>query len=177
MEVWKDVTGYEGMYKISNKGQVYSVRRDIMLKPKTDRYGYYVVGLWNGKLVHRTVHRLVAQEFLDRPEGKNVVNHKDMNKKNNYVDNLEWVTAKENTKHAYENSKTYHDRCRELHSLGVEARKIKIDAYYNGVFIGSFNGKKETAKALNISDKTIYNRLHGRYNSRSGYTFVQKVVI
>lgn len=60
--------------------------------------------------------------------------------------------------------------------MGVEARKIKLDVYLNGEFVGSYNGKKETAEALGISEKTIYNRLHGKYSSRSGYTFVQKVV-
>lgn len=176
MEEWKDIKGFEGMYRVSNTGKVYSIRRNIILKPKTDRYGYCVVCLWNGKNNHTTVHRLVADAFLEKPEGCNVVNHLDCDKKNNNVGNLEWTTVQHNTKHAYDNNKAYHDHVKRINKLGIEAKKLNIDAYYNGVFIGSFNGKKEAAEKLHISEKTVYNRLHGRYTTRSGYTFVKKVV-
>lgn len=174
MEKWKDIEGFEGLYQVSDTGKVYSIRRNRILKPKTDKYGYYVVCLWKDKGFHRTIHRLVAQAFLERVEGKNVVNHKDMDKKNNDVSNLEWTTVKENTVHAYKNSKTFHDRCNALHLMSFDAVCLKIDAFYNGEYIGSYNSKKETAEALGISEKTIYNRLHNRFNSRSGYTFVLK---
>ena len=177
MEAWKDIRGFEGLYRVSNTGKVYSVRRNIILKPKTDRYGYYVVGMWKGKSKHHTtVHRLVADAFIDNPNGYNVVNHLDCDKKNNNVSNLEWTTVQKNTKHAYDNIKKYQDHIQRINKLGIEARKIKIDAYYNGEYIGSYNGKKETADSLGISEKTVYNRLHDRFSSRSGYTFVQKVV-
>lgn len=177
MEVWKDIKGYEGRYQISNKGRVYSMRRNIILKPKTDKYGYYAVGLWsNDKIHHITIHRLVADAFIDKPDGCDVVNHLDCDKKNNNVSNLEWTTVQKNTKHAYDNIKSYHDHVQRVNKIGIEARKIKIDAYYNGEYVGSFNGKQETAKELGISEKTVYNRLHGRFSSRSGYTFVKKVV-
>ncbi len=177
MEAWKDIKGFEGLYRVSNTGKVFSVRRGIELKPKTDRYGYKAVTLWNGINNHRTVHRLVADAFVEREDGCNVVNHIDCNKLNNNADNLEWTTVKGNTRHAYENLESYRDRCKELHHIGVEARKIKLDVFFRGEHIGSYNGKEECAKALGISQKTIYNRLHNRYSSRSGYTFVQKVVI
>lgn len=177
MKRWKDIEGFEGLYRISNTGEVYSVRRNIILKPKTDRYGYYTVNLWNGKNNHTTVHRLVASAFLDKPEGCNVVNHLDCNKKNNDVTNLEWTTVQRNTKHAYDNSKAYQEHIKAINPMGVEAKKIKIDAYYNGEYVGSYNSKKETAEKLGVNEKTVYNRLHGRFSSRSGYTFVQRAVI
>lgn len=87
-EEWKDIEGFEGLYRISNTGKVYSVRRDILLKFKTDKYGYFVAGLWDGiKQHHKTVHRLVSNAFLEPVEGKTVVNHKDTDKKNNHVSN------------------------------------------------------------------------------------------
>lgn len=177
MEVWKDIKGFEGLYRISTTGKVYSVRRHVIMKPKTDRYGYYVIGLWGKeKKYFTTIHRLVAETFLGKPNGCDVVNHLDCDKRNNNVSNLEWTTVQQNTKHAYDNIKKYHDHVQRMNKLGIEARKIKLDAYYNGEYIGSYNGKKEAADSLGISEKTVYNRLHGRFTSRSGYTFVKKVV-
>lgn len=180
MEVWKDISGFEGLYRISNKGNVYSIRRDKVLKPKTDRYGYYAVSLWDNeskKIAYRTIHRLVAEAFLDAVSGCNVVNHLDCDKKNNDVSNLEWTTVQGNTKHAYDNSASFRERVKAVNKMGTEARSIKIDAYLNGVFVGSYGSKKETAEKLGVSEKTVYNRLHDRFTTRSGYTFVKKVVI
>ena len=177
MEQWKDIEGFEGLYRVSNTGKVFSIRRNIILKGKTDRDGYKAVVLWNGKNNYRTIHRLVAEAFVEKKDGCNVVNHLDCDKQNNNADNLEWTTVKENTIHAYNNIKSYHDRCKALHFVGVEARKMKLDAYLDGKYIGSYNGKEECAKQLGISEKTIYNRLHNRFSSRSGYTFVQRAVI
>ena len=176
MKIWKDIEGFEGLYQISNTGEVYSIRRNIVLKPKTDRYGYYAINLWNGKNNHTTIHRLVASAFLDKPEGCNVVNHMDSNKKNNDVSNLEWTTVKGNTIHAYKNNKEYHDRCNQLWKTSLDSICVKVDAFYNGEYVGSYNSKKEAAEKLGISEKTVYNRLHGRFTSRSGYTFVQRAV-
>jgi hypothetical protein len=177
MEIWKDIKGFEGLYRVSNTGKVFSIRRDKNLKGKVDRYGYLAVVLWNGKNNYRTIHRLVAEAFVPKDDGCNVVNHLDCDKLNNNASNLEWTTVQGNTKHAYDNSVAYQERIKVVNKLGIEASKIKIDAYYNGEFIGTFNGKKETAEQLGISEKTVYNRLHGRFSSRSGYTFVEKAVI
>lgn len=177
MEEWKDIQGFEGLYRVSNTGKVFSIRRNKILKGKVDRYGYLCLVLWNGKNNYRTVHRLVADAFVLKPDGCNVVNHLDCNKQNNNADNLEWTTVQGNTKHAYDNNKAYHEHVQRVNKMGIEAKKIKIDAYYNGEYIGSYNGKKNTANQLGISEKTVYNRLHGRFNSRSGYTFVEREVI
>ena len=177
MEVWKDIKGFEGLYRVSNTGKVFSTRRNKLLQCKIDRYGYRCVVLWNGKNNHRTVHRLVADAFVPHVEGCNIVNHIDCDKQNNNADNLEWTTVQGNTKHAYDNNVLYQDHMKAVHKMGVEARKIKLDAYLDGEYIGSFNGKKTAAEALGISEKTVYNRLHGRFTSRAGYTFVQKVVV
>lgn len=175
-EEWKSVEGYEDRYAVSNTGKVYSVKRNKILSPKTDKYGYYCVCLYNGRNKHIPIHRLVANAFVLKKEGCDIVNHIDCNKKNNNVENLEWTTVQGNTKHAYDNEKTYRDRVKKLQRMGVEAKKKKIDAYFNGVYIGSFDSKKETAEKLGVSEKTIYNRLHNRFSTRSGYFFAEKVV-
>lgn len=109
MEIWKDINGYEGYYQISNKGNVRSVDRfdgvhdriGAVIKPNLKSNGYLQVGLRkHNKRKWVGVHRLVAIHFIDNLENKPQVNHIDGNKQNNTVENLEWVTAKENQQHA-----------------------------------------------------------------------------
>lgn len=109
-EIWKDIDAFEGFYKVSNTGKVKSiaVRRSIhgvvrvinrerILTPYDNGNGYLMVCLRaNGKKTPVSVHRLVAKAFLDTVPDKDVVNHKDRNTHNNNVENLEWVSTKEN---------------------------------------------------------------------------------
>ncbi len=98
---WRDIPGYENLYQVSWWGQVQSVRRNRLLSLVLTRSGYLNVNLYRaGNVRHFQVHRLVASAFLgDIPPGY-VVNHKDGNKSNNCVENLEIVTAGENSEHA-----------------------------------------------------------------------------
>jgi hypothetical protein len=104
-EYWKKIKGYEDSYEVSNLGRIKSLIRnpEIILKPNKVR-GYLQVGLFNGNSVQKKclVHRLVAEAFLINPHRKPHVNHKDGNKANNLIDNLEWVTGQENMLHAYD---------------------------------------------------------------------------
>ena len=104
-EMWKDVQGYEGLYKINAKGEIWRVNKNKPLKPHRCQ-GYLRVSLYDGGKQRKFyVHRLVAFSFLDEPSNKdrNEINHKDGNKLNNSVSNLEWLTCQENLKHARDN--------------------------------------------------------------------------
>ena len=99
MEEWKDVDGYCGLYQVSSNGRV--KRGDRILKNQTCTNRYLAVSLSkNGKVKQFRIHRLVALAFIGKENNKEQVNHKDGNRKNNCVDNLEWVTCSENHSHA-----------------------------------------------------------------------------
>ncbi len=111
MEEWRDIKGYEGRYAISSTGRVKTVERhksdgryqaEAIRKTEYDSNGYEFVLLYDNEGYRRhSVHTLVAKAFIDNPCEKSQVNHIDGNKKNNVVDNLEWVTCSENQRHAY----------------------------------------------------------------------------
>lgn len=98
MEVWKDVVSYEGLYKVSNIGRVKSLKgTEKILKTHQVRDGYLTVMLYKDKIPKRmSVHRLVAIAFIPNKNNYPFVNHKDENKKNNHVENLEWCTNEYN---------------------------------------------------------------------------------
>lgn len=102
-EIWKDIKGYEGLYQVSNLGNIKSNNLYAHKKPKriatyNHNAGYICTHLSKGgKTKTFLVHRLVAEAFLDNPKNLDFVNHKDENKKNNNVDNLEWCTKSYNS--------------------------------------------------------------------------------
>ena len=127
-EKWKPIKGYEGLYEISNKGRVKSLKliknvyttghtranvvieREKILKPTSNGVGgYLIIGLKkDGKRKNHYIHRLVANAFIDNPENKSVINHKDYNRENNNASNLEWCTQKENTNYSAHHMKKQH---------------------------------------------------------------------
>lgn len=146
-EEWRDIKDYEGLYQISNYGRVKRKRipQAKILKNMFTTTGYYRITLSNiRKQKDFKVHRLVAQEFLPNLENKKQVNHIDGNKLNNNVNNLEWVTNKENVRHAI--------------LTGLRAHH-KIKNYDENKIIEMYNQKstyKEIASENNVSTWTCY---------------------
>lgn len=172
MELWKEINGYPN-YIISNTGKIYSRNTNRLMSPKVDRYGYFVVGLCkDNKVKHFTIHRLVALTFIPPVVGCNVVNHKDGNKQNNNVDNLEWTTVSGNTKHWYNTDQKFRNQVLNNAKRGAETKSKGVAVYLDGVLIGKYNSITETAERLNINKKTVYNTLHNKFNNRLGYVFV-----
>lgn len=106
-EIWKDIIGYEWLYQVSSIGNVkslnYNKTRKIVVLKNCLRLGYPVITLCNNWHITHTIHRLVAIAFIPNPENKPQVNHIDWNKLNNNLENLEWVTCKENLQHSWHN--------------------------------------------------------------------------
>lgn len=134
IEIWEDVIGYEGVYQVSSFGRVKSFwfGREKTLKAGVDGVGYYTVALYfNKKPKTKTVHRLVASTFLGISDLQ--VNHKDGNKLNNHISNLEYVTNRENQIHRRKSEKT------SSKFTGVTWHKVK-SKWLAGIIL---NGKRK----------------------------------
>ena len=104
-EVWEPVVGYEGLYEVSNTGKLRNAHKETV-KPFPNAAGYYRVNLCrNGERKAKFVHRLVAEAFIDNAFGYPQVNHKDENRANNAVENLEWCSAEYNTNYGTRNQR------------------------------------------------------------------------
>lgn len=161
-EVWKDIDNYEGIYQVSNLGNVKTLSRQIwngkgfrtqcerILKQSDNEWGYNIVTLTkDSKRKPYKVHRLVAQAFIPNPENKEQVNHIDGNKKNNNVQNLEWNTRQENITHAYINKLSNNTKTSNLIAL-------KDD---NDNIISQYSGLTILANTINIDSGKILKTL------------------
>lgn len=150
-EVWKNIKYYFGKYKVSNMGRIMDKNGDLLSLYDHPR-GYKSVSLSlcdNYRL--KLVHRIVAETFIPNPENKPQINHKDGNKENNKVNNLEWVTQKENSVHASENGlllrKKYNSNISKLQKNEV----LQIRSIYEQKWVTM----KEVANAYNISIQAV----------------------
>lgn len=145
-EIYKDIKGYEGKYQVSNLGNVKSCKKNKLLSIYKQDDGYVRVSLWkNNKGKTYYVHRLVAMAFIDNPNKLPEVNHKDENKNNNYVGNLEWCTSQYNMN--YGNG---------AHKKSAENHRKPINQYdLQGDFIKSWNSGTEISKVTGYSHSNI----------------------
>lgn len=173
MEIWKDIVEYEGLYQVSNFGRVRSLDRYVnhyrggkkIVKSKileqdcSGNSGYKRVQLCkDGKQKHFSVHRLVAIAFLPNPDHLPFVNHKDENKANNHVDNLEWCTHEYNDNYGTRNIRM------------SETKKKPIIQYdKQGNFIREWKSATDACIELKICKSSIYGVCAGRKKSAGGY--------
>lgn len=144
-EIWKDVVGYEGLYKVSNLGNVYSnyVHRNLKQGNHKDGYKFVILNR-NGKSKYMSVHRLVATAFIPNPDDLPEINHKDETPYNNNVENLEWCD--------YSYNATYND----AHLKRGLQLGIPVYAYdRNGNLVYSFLSSREAERELKINSGNI----------------------
>ena len=156
-EVWKTIEQYPN-YMISNLGNVWSIRRKKQLKPcvNSSNYKKYVL---SGKNVY--AHRLVAEAFIPNPNNLPEVNHKDGNKWNNYVENLEWATKSENALHAFENGlRTIDGYTRYKVAQSAHRFSAKDVEDIKALFENGYT-KKEIAEKYSCSNSAIHNIING----------------
>ena len=159
-EIWKATDGFEG-YEVSTHGRVFSLKTNKMMKLHKNRKGYLQVGLMReGKQVPQRVHRLVARAFIPNPNNYPQVNHKDENKANNFVNNLEWCTNDYNIHYG-----TVIERI-------VKKRQVKVNQYStDGVLIKTWDGMNEAARALGIQGSHIAECCKGKLNKTGGFVW------
>lgn len=172
-ELWKDIEGYEGLYQISNLGNVKNLRTEKVKVSSIANTGYKSITLYKNRTKKTfSVHRLVAQAFIPNPDNKPQVNHKDSNKINNCVDNLEWVTSKENIQHII--SLGYKPVCNTRGKFGKDNKQsIKIGQYdKSGNLINIYYGGNEIKRQLNLSTAShILEVVKGKRKSAFGYVW------
>ena len=166
-EEWKPIKDFENSYEVSNMGRIKSLERKVyrgeVILHKKERIlntyftsrGYYTVKLYYGnrKFKSKPVHRLVAQEFLYNPNTYPQINHRDGNRENNNVNNLEWCTISMNTQHAYDTGlkhpENYMGEANVTSKLNNEKVRLIREKYEQGV------SYKELSREFNVVQGTI----------------------
>lgn len=171
----KTIQGHEGLYAVDRCGFVWNISGDdgrfhdknwAPAPPKKmrmvpDKDGYFSVFLCgNGKVARHRVHRLVAKAFLPNPDNKPVVNHKDGNRQNNHVNNLEWATVAENNRHAYNELHRRLSGCCANHSHPVVC--VETGVRYPMI--------KDAERALGVCESSIRQCLRGTRHTAGGCT-------
>ena len=165
-EIWKDIKDYEGHYQVSNLSRVKSIKfgKERILKPVTNSSGYLSVKLCkDGKVKAFTVHRLVAEAFLPNPHNYSCVNHKDENKQNNNVSNLEWCNCKYNINYG----------------TGIERRSKKkskpvLQYTLDGEFVREWESAKQAEKEGGFDNGHIISVCKGKRPHHKGYIWKYK---
>lgn len=130
MEEWRAVPGYEGLYEVSNTGNVKSLIKNNIIKSFINKKGYRLVSLSkNGIIKKFSVHRLAAQAFIPNPDNLPMVNHKDEDKTNNSVDNLEWCDAKYNNNYGTANIRRSETLIKNRYCTGLSKEESKKKYY------------------------------------------------
>lgn len=178
-EVWKDIPNYEGLYQVSNLGRIKSLKRKvyagrnrirwqyerILSNNKTNGNGYKIVSLnKNGESKNKYIHRLVAEAFIPNPNNYKYINHKDENKANNKINNLEWCTAEYNNTYNNKHIRALETRMKK----NIGCRKI-LQLNENEEIIKEYFSISQASKEMKVSNQAISDCLRGIQKHSAGY--------
>ena len=170
-EIWKSIKGWE-KYQVSNFGRVkclnyHGQKVEHLMKPQLNQYGYLKVHLsQNGISKNFFVHRLVAQEFIPNPNNLATVNHKDENRTNNYVENLEWLSNADNLRYG-----EHYLRLSKI--LTNNPKKCKTVACFtkDGIFVAKYPSLHEAARQTKTTISNIHSCCKGIRNFAGGFVW------
>ena len=173
MEIWRAITGTKGFIEVSNEGRVRSLLRGTprVLKTQVDKRGYHRirVTIEQEKLTYK-VHREIAKAFIPNPANLPQVNHKDGNKDNNSVENLEWITNRDNAHHAIEHG--LWEPVFEGSRKENERRKRPVMGYFTSDCCCSSRRFESVAEAERfVGSRHVVDVLKGRRSRVKGWTF------
>ena len=167
METWKEIAGYEGIYEVSDLGRVKSLgnnksKKEKILKPLNNTRGYLQVMLCkDGHTKRLLVHRLVAKAFIPNPNNLETINHKDEDKTNNFVSNLEWMSIKDNTNYGTRNK-------RMAEAL---SKKVQMFDKSTGELLATFPSTMEAGRKTGINQSHICSCCNGNRKSAGGFVW------
>lgn len=172
-EIWKAVVGFEGLYEVSNLGNVRNKKQHI-LSTYINRDGYVKIQfkLKYKRYIH-FVHRLVALAFILNPNNKETINHIDGNKKNNNVLNLEWATRSENTIHAYKNNLIDKNKLKKFGNDNSNNKNV-IQYSLSGTSIKEYVSLSEASNVNKIDVSDICKVCKNKKKSAGGYIWKYK---
>jgi hypothetical protein len=166
IEIWKSIEGYEN-YEVSSFGNIRNKNTGRVLKAAI-MSGYYCLGLSSGKTKTYSVHQLVAKAFISNPENKCQVNHKDKNKLNNNITNLEWMTNKENCVHRSAGVKQTTNQNLEIYRINPNTDEI-LEKYNSIEDAAKWILEKNLSKNFNSARSSISCNIRKIYNSAFGF--------
>ena len=172
-EVFKDIENYEGLYKVTNQGRVYSLISKKFLKPQSDK-GYLRVHLYkNNKQKNYKVHRLVANAFIPNPMNLPEVNHINEVKSDNRVSNLEWCSASYNCRYGARTARMMqHPNWKATREKCGTPKKAVLQFTKDGKFVAEYPSTIEAARQTSINQGNISNCCNGRKSYKSAGKYV-----
>lgn len=189
-EIWKDVPGYEGRYKVSTYGRVMSMNFEgrcgpRLLKGVINGHGYRIVDLYKElKPKKWPVHRLVALAFIPNPENKPMIDHIDTIRTNNHVDNLRWCTLTENQNNPLtlvkfsltSKGRKHSEESRRKMSDSLKGKNVApiYQLSLDGGIIKEWDCIRRASNELDIDHRSISQCCRGRYNTAGGYKWRYK---